>query len=326
MEGYISRTNRFAELLIEKDLISNKHNAIYDYKYQTTLRDAPWSEWLDKPGYCEVADAYKERIFEWIHENEFNTVHGLEQFKYCDLINGTTQAFDEAYFRYANRRLRILRGEYAYHKRVLTDYVYLDAINNDDLEMSELDFDNPIQEHDWVIMSLPFAGNGNVPLGYRAILDDCYRLGVPVLIDCAWYGTCMDIHVDLTHPAITEVAFSLTKSTGTGNIRSGVRFSNYDDNLPIRQQNNYNHLVLGAAQIGLHMMKHFPSDWQIKNYRNLQVDLCRKLNVMPSNCVHIALADGSEDWHQQFLVDQRYYKIGIRKALKALKKNELPDV
>ena len=116
MEGYISRTNRLAELLIEKDLISNKHNAIYDYKFQTTLRDAPWSEWLDKPGYFEVADAYKERIFEWIHENEFNTVHGLEQFKYCDLINGTTQAFDEAYFRYANRRLRMLRGEYAFIK------------------------------------------------------------------------------------------------------------------------------------------------------------------------------------------------------------------
>ena len=86
MEGYISRTNRFAELLIEKDLISNKHNAIYDYKFQTTLRDAPWSEWLDKPGYFEVADTYKERIVEWIKENEFNTVHGLEQFKYIDLI------------------------------------------------------------------------------------------------------------------------------------------------------------------------------------------------------------------------------------------------
>ena len=42
-------------------------------------------------------------------------------------------------------------------KRVVTDYVYLDAINNDDLEMSELDFDNPIQENDWVIMSLPIC-------------------------------------------------------------------------------------------------------------------------------------------------------------------------
>ena len=46
MAGYISRTNEFAKQLIEKDLISSKkHNAIYDYFFQTTLRDAPWYEW-----------------------------------------------------------------------------------------------------------------------------------------------------------------------------------------------------------------------------------------------------------------------------------------
>ena len=31
-----------------------------------------------------------------------------------DITIGTTQSFDEAYFRYAGRRLRMFRGEYAY--------------------------------------------------------------------------------------------------------------------------------------------------------------------------------------------------------------------
>ena len=78
--------------------------------------------------------------------------------------------------------MRILRGEYAYHKRVLPDYVYLDSIDKDNLELSQLDYENPIEDNDWVIMSLPFAGNGGTPLGYHAILEDCYRLNVPVLI------------------------------------------------------------------------------------------------------------------------------------------------
>jgi hypothetical protein len=324
MDGYVSRTNKFASELIEKDLISSKkHNAIYDYFFQTTLRDAPWYDWLDKPGYFEVADEYKERITEWIHDNDFNTVTGLNQYKHCDLINGTTQAFDEAYYRYKDRNLRVLRGEYAYHKRIVTDYQYLDSVDKDNIELSQLDDKNPIKENDWVIMSLPFCGNGAMPTGYHAILDDCWRLKVPVLVDCAWYGTCMDLHIELGHPAITEVCFSLTKSTGTGNIRSGVRYSNYEDNLPIRQQNNYNHLVLGAAQVGIHVMKHIPSDWQVKNYRDFQVQLCRKLNIMPTNCMHIALAEGDEDWHKDFLIDQRYYKVGIRQALKEIKKGNL---
>ena len=324
MAGYISRTNQFAKELIEKELISHKkHNAIYDYFFQTTLRDAPWYDWLDQPGYFEVADEYKERMTDWIVDNDFNTVHGLDNFKHRDLINGTTQAFDEAYYRYSGRRLRILRGEYAYHKRVVSDYVYLDEVYSDDLSMSQLDGDNPIKENDQVIISFPFCGTGGTPLGYHAILNDCLLKKVPVLIDCAWYGTCMDQHIDLTHPAISEVSFSLTKSTGTGNIRSGVRYSNYEDNLPIRQQNNYNHLVLGAAQVGIHVMKHIPSDWQVKNYRDFQVQLCRKLNIMPSPCMHIAIADGEEDWHKDFLMDQRHYKVGIRQALKAMKKKQL---
>ena len=321
MEGYISRTNQFAKELIKKELILNKHNAIYDYEFQKALRDAPWKEWLDKPGYFEVAEEYKQRIHDWIHENEFNTVTGLNLFKQRDLINGTTQAFDEAYFRYKERKLRIYRGEYAYHKRVNPNYEFLDNIDKKNIELSQLG--EPIKENEWVIISIPFCGNGHMPVGYHAVLDDAYKVGAPVLIDCAWYGTCLDLHIDLTHPAITEVAFSLTKSTGTGNIRSGIRYSNYDDNLPIRQQNNYNHLVLGAAQIGIHMMKLFPSDWQVKHYRDLQVQLCNKLNVMPSNTLHIAMADGDEDWHKDFIIDERYYKLGIRKALKALKKNEI---
>lgn len=308
MDTDVSRI-KFAEELIEKNLLQTRHNAIYDYQFQKALHDAPWQEWLSKPGYFEVADAYKERFTSWIMDNEYNRVVGLQTFKYRDLINGTTQAFDEAYYRYKERRLRLRRGEYAYHKRVVTDSVWLE--------------DEPLAANDWIILSWPFCGHGDNPENVQVLLDQALELNVPVLIDCAWYGTCYDIYIDLTHPAITEVAFSLTKSTGTGNIRSGVRYSNYDDNLPIRQQNNYNHLVLGAAQIGLHMMNRFPSDWQAKNYIHMQAKLCDALGVRRSKCLHIALADGSQEWHKQFLIDDTHYKIGIRQALKAIRKREL---
>ena len=76
----------------------NKHNAIYDPAFQKHLASAPWKEWLSQPGYFEVQDMYVERFIDWMYSSKLNRL-------------GTTQSFDEAYFRYAGRRLRMFRGE-----------------------------------------------------------------------------------------------------------------------------------------------------------------------------------------------------------------------
>jgi len=289
-------------------LLSTKHNAIFDYSYQVTLKNAPWSEWLSTPGFFDVAEEYKQVIIKWISENTVNTINGTENFSKIDIISGTTQGFDEAFYRYRNKRLRLFRGEYGYHRRVISDAVWIDSVSN---ELAE-----PIQKNDWIIVSVPFCGNGKYPPNMAEVLDMAYVNKVPVVLDCAWYGTCYGITLPLAHPAITEVLFSISKSTGTGRIRSGVRLSNYQDNLPIRQQNNYNHLILGAAQIGIWMMNHFRSDWQPIKYKEAQHLLCSTMDISPTPSLHIALADGSKDWHKKFLIDEKYYKIGIRDAVK----------
>ena len=112
--------------MLDKELFQTRHNAIYDPEFQKHLAEAPWKDWLSKPGYFEVRHQYLADIHNWILSSELNEVKGLTRFKYRDMINGTTQAFDEAYYRYSKRRLRILRGEYAYHKRIVKDFVFLD--------------------------------------------------------------------------------------------------------------------------------------------------------------------------------------------------------
>ena len=77
----------------------------------------------------------------------------------------------------------------------------------------------PVEENDWVIISYPFCGNGDIPPHFDQLQDDCLKKNVPLLLDCAWFGTCRDINIDVNHPAITEVCFSLTKGIGLGNIR-----------------------------------------------------------------------------------------------------------
>ena len=294
--------------MLDKDLFQTKHNAIYDPEFQKHLAEAPWKEWLSKPGYFEVRQEYLKKIHEWIHSTEANVVKGLARFKHRDMINGTTQAFDEAYYRYSNKRLRLLRGEYAYHKRVVGNLSYLDDENGNYI---------PVEENDWVIVSYPFCGNGDIPPHFDQLQDDCLKKNVPLLLDCAWFGTCRDIYIDVNHPAITEVCFSLTKGIGLGNIRSGIRYSNYEDNLPIRQQNNYNHLPLGAAQVGIWQMQKFGPDFiPNKYYDPIYKHVCFTHNLKETNCMMIAMLDKDHPDYNQYLIDGLYSKVGIREAVK----------
>ncbi len=293
--------------MLDKKLFQTRHNAIYDPEFQKHLANAPWKEWLSKPGYFEVKEEYLEKIHAWIHSTKLNEVKGLERFKHRDMIQGTTQAFDEAYYRYSKRRLRMLRGEYAYHRRIVKNFAFLDDENGNYI---------PLEENDWVITSYPFCGNGSIPPHFDVLQDDCLKKNVPLLLDCAWFGTCEGIIIDVYHPAITEVCFSLTKGIGLGNIRSGIRYSNYEDNLPIRQQNNYNHLPLGAAQVGIWQMEKFGPDFIPDKYLVMQNHICQVHSLIRTNCMMIAMLDEHHADYEHYLIDGIYSKVGIREAIK----------
>ena len=296
--------------MLDKELFQTRHNAIYDPEFQKHLADAPWKEWLSKPGYFEVKHQYLADIHNWIMSSKRNTVKGLTRFKHRDMINGTTQAFDEAYYRYSGKRLRIFRGEYAYHKRVVKDFVFLDDKDGNYI---------PVEDNDWVITSYPFCGNGNIPLHFDQLQDDCLEKNVPLLLDCAWFGTCRDITIDVYHPAITEVCFSLTKGIGLGNIRSGIRYSNYEDNLPIRQQNDYNHLPLGAAQVGIWQMQKFSPDFIPNKYEKIYEHVCKFNNLKSTNCMMIGMLDKNHVDYEHYLIDGVYSKVGLREAIKRVR-------
>ena len=296
--------------MLDRELFQSRHNAIYDPEFQKHLADAPWKEWLSEPGYFEVRHQYLADIHNWIMSSKRNSVKGLTRFKHRDMINGTTQAFDEAYYRYSKRRLRILRGEYAYHKRVVKDFVFLDDENGNYI---------PVEDNDWVITSYPFCGNGSIPPHFDRLQDDCLEKDVPLILDCAWFGTCRDLTIDVYHPAITEVCFSLTKGIGLGNIRSGIRYSDYEDDLPIRQQNDYNHLPLGAAQVGIWQMQKFGPDYIPDRYEKIYEHVCFANNLKETNCMMIAMLGKDHADYNYYLIDSLYSKVGIREAVKKVR-------
>ena len=301
-------------------LFKNRHNAIFAPEFQKSLYDMPWQEYLTNPGFWECKEQFDEQIHNWIISTKENTISGLDKFNEHHIITGTTQAFDEAYWRYKDKRLRTYRGEYHYHRRIL-DLSY-DKWGFIDTRYPNNDVAEPIDKNDWVIISMPFCGNGSVAPFLLETLDMCLEKNVPVLIDCAWFGTCYDIDIDVSHPAIKEVCFSLSKSLGMGHSRIGIRYSNFVDG-PIAVTNDYNHLTLVMAKIGIHQMNNFTCDFIPNKYLQIHKDLCQEFNLTETNCMHLALGPRTELWEREFQDDDKYIKVGIRDAVKARRKGEI---
>ena len=308
-----------------KDLIgvlfTNRHNAIYDPEYQSYLKKAPWEQWLSQNNYFNVVEEYTMAFVEWIYSSQKNIISQELKERYLrkDITVGTTQTFDEAYFRYAGRRLRLFRGEYAYHRRCYPNYEWLDQPANQCHEWGLA-----LDSKDWVIVSHPFCGTGGEHPKLKELLDQCDKKHVPVIMDCAWFGTCFGLNFDFSHPAIESVAFSLSKGIGLGSMRTGLRFSSYKrESMPIAQQNKYKHLVLSNCQIGLYQMKRFSPDFIFNKYFQWYKTLCESYKMIETNCLHISLLPGSHEYANHFLVDESYSKVGVREALKAIRQKKL---
>ena len=310
-------------------LFKTSHPAIYDIEFQRHLKNAPWAHWLSQKYYFNVVDEYIDTFIHWIYSSKNNKFSKdlkseSKRYKRKDIIIGTTQSFDEAYFRYKNRRLRLFRGEYGYHTRCYTNYSYLDHPPKGNDSIGE--WAEPLGVKDWVILSHPFCGTGDQHPRLKELFDKCEEKNIPLLLDCAWFGTCYDLNFDsLNHPAITEVSFSLSKGIGLGYMRTGLRFSNYPEkeNMPIAQHNFYKHLALSHCQIGIYQMKEFSPDWQAYKYLKWYEQLCESYNLLKTKCLHVSRLPLESPYAPHFLIDGTYAKVGVREAFKAIKKKEL---
>lgn len=295
------------ELLESQNLVGKKTNAVFDPAFTKALKQVPWAEWLEKSPPFDCRKEYLQTLHEWIQASRLNSVRGLERFSERDLTIGTTQSFDEFYYRYADRRLRFFRGEYAYHRRIVKTWSFLE--------------DAPLSDRDYLIISWPFCSTGAKHPRMDEILHQARQLRIPVLIDGAYFGTCQGLDFDFAHPAIEAVCFSISKSLGLGDIRSGIRYSFYTDDLPIRQQNRFNHTILADAKIGLYMMEKFSADYIPMQYREAQESVCREARLSPTPCMHLAL--GEESIWSDYKIDETYNRVGIRELVKARKKNKI---
>ena len=221
-----------------------------------------------------IIDEYLYEYDTWIKSGTLNVFTGLEDFKYKCYSNGTTEAFDKFYLKNCKRRFRCYKGEYMYHRLAWRNHFVWEYLE-----------DEPLHSADAVVISLPFADTGDKHVNYHNLMRECSELGVPVLVDCAYYGACRHIHIDLAYPCITDVTFSLSKTFPVAYARIGMRYTKVDDDdtMFVYHKINYNNKI--GALIGLEYFKNFSPDYIPNKYVDKQADFCNTIGVNPSKTV-----------------------------------------
>ena len=241
------------------------------------------SLWLPK-----LQDEFLVKYRQWIGATKLNTVTGLEKFPVSAVAQGTTEAFDKFYLKNSSRRLRYFKGEYMYHQVAGRQYFR---------SASTFIEDGALDSNDAVVVSLPFSDTGNEHPEMKAMLAECTRLGIPVLMDCAYLGICSGIAFDLNHDCITDITFSLSKTFPVPHLRIGMRLTRNDDDDALLVTNKTQYVNRLSVAVGLELIQMWDCDTIPNLYLATQKEFCKTLGVDPSNCVIFGI-DTTEKWQQ----------------------------
>jgi hypothetical protein len=223
----------------------------------------------------------------WITQSTFNTIVGLEDFPIATFSSGTTEAFDKFYLKNLHRRLRYFRGEYMYHQVAGRQY-FKEAkfVEDDDLDSNDV-----------LVLSLPFSDTGNAHPAMEETLKKCTALGIPVLLDCAYFGICSGIEFNLNYKCITDLTFSLSKTFPVPHLRIGMRLTRTDDDDALLVMNKTDYVNRLSCAVGVELLENFSPDMIVDRYQKSQIELCNTLGVTPSKCVIFGI-DESKNYPQ----------------------------
>ena len=225
---------------------------------------------------------FMENFYNWIASSKNNTIKGIENFNNRKLVAGSAQAFDHWYWRHKNRTFRFFKGEFMYHSAVLKHGGFYANIE-----------DKKLQANDAVIISVPFSDYGSQHPKLEFILNNCQILGIPVLLDFAYYPCTKNINIDLVkYTCVETITFSISKAFyGAEFLRVGMRLEREDTDDGIDVFNSvdmYNRIGLSIAN---ELIKNYSVDYNWETYSKVYSQVCRENNLKETDCIMFGLGD-----------------------------------
>lgn len=213
-----------------------------------------------------------DRYFQATH---LNTIAGLDAFAVREAIIGCNHAIDSLIMQHGIDGLQIFEHDYKYYQR-------LDPVINY-AKPGQLASRKPI------LMAMPSPGYLGPHPDQLAILDEALEKNCEVHMDCAWLGAARGIAFDFSHPAITSVFMSLSKSMDLWWNRIGVRYTKIqDDTNPITIYNKHGMIPSGLLKTGLRYIRCVQPDHVWTHFNDRYMAMCKHLYLRPTAIIHVA--------------------------------------
>ncbi len=226
---------------------------------------------------------------EWMNYSDAKSLAGLDDFRFADYTQGTSQTFDQFILRHSkDREILVLKGDFQYHA-CLGKYVEFKYIS-DNNKLEEVLKGPGLHA---LLISAPFSDFGCMHPDFEEIMRICDIMDIPVCLDLAYWGIAKHCHIDLDlFPAIREVTCSLSKPFFTlENHRVGIRWTRdyVDDGVSmlneVEMQNKH------SMALGVEYMRHFSPDYNWNKYAEQYGDICEEENLVWTDTVIFGLGD-----------------------------------
>lgn len=243
---------------------------------------------LDIKIYPSISE-YENIWREWINFTKTKSLLGLEDFKFADYTQGTSQTFDQFILRHSkDREILVLNGDFQYH-----------ACLGKHINFKTIDYPHHLEGviqgpglHA-LLISAPFSDFGCIHPDFEELMRICNVMDIPVCLDLAYWGISKNVHIDLNQfPAIKEVTCSLSKPFYTlENHRVGIRFTReyVDDGISmlneVKMANNY------SMALGVEYMKNFSPDYNWEKFKEHYEDVCHENDLVWTDTVIFGLGD-----------------------------------
>jgi hypothetical protein len=250
-----------------------------------------------------------QKFRNWIQRSNNNNID-ISHLESDDLVHTIYDCIHEAGWRYRHRKLRKLRGDHCYLDNTFF-YVPIEetipTVPHHEPYLRYIDgftgkyFD--LDEDDWVYLTIPFFGNGDISDKLEGILNQADLLSVPVVVDCTLLPLAKGIDINLNHSSVKEVIFPLSTTLGIHKCQIGIRFSNYANTSadngadgsdavgPIHLLNQSDEGLVSTVEllIAHELLDNFTIDYMYDTCKNAQQEICHEINLIPTKCVNICM-------------------------------------
>ena len=254
---------------IREELLTDKLIHIEDTKIKQVKQDWLHSDYTGDVTLTEVT----EKAAEWLLSSKRNSVNGIENFAKSDVIYGCTDYINN--FLMKEKQYQIIKDDYSYYK----------LLGKSENAVGELEPNVP------VIVSLPNWHHGNSRPDWQDFLQECETKNINIHIDAAWYTAANGMQLDVDHPNIKTIAFSLTK-TGFQWNKFGIRFSRQKtiDSITVRNASGW--VNLNTINCANFVMDNIHIDHAWDTHEDHYKQICHELDLEQADFIHVAKKNG----------------------------------